>query len=162
VTIDPIDPSPASTTDVIAEDQAPSSSETSTQAEPDATTPPAETAPAGLTEVHIIGMKYVDYFTDGTNTYTFPGDPEIHAHIAEKDAPIPTHEGLTWVHSTGNYLYDTASGDLEEGQYAVQPNGSYIEKKTTFCKLHLNTLQHTLGSPSDRQLSIKRCLGLYQ
>ena len=82
--------------------------------------------------VHIIGTKYIDYFTDGTNMYTFPGDPEIHAHIAEKDAPIPTHEGLTWVHSTGQYLYDTASGDLEVGQYALQANGTYIQKAHPF------------------------------
>ena len=95
-------------------------------------TPATESAPQDLTLVHIIGTKYIDYFTDGTKTYTFPGDPEIHAHIAEKDAPIPTHEGLTWVHSTGQYLYDTASGDLEVGQYALQPNGTYIQKAHPF------------------------------
>ena len=82
--------------------------------------------------VHIIGAKYIEYFTHGTNMYTFPGDPEIHAHIAEKDAPIPTHEGLTLVHSTGQYLYDTASGDLEAGQYALQANGTYIQKAHPF------------------------------
>ena len=95
-------------------------------------TPAAESAPQELTLVHIIGTKYIDYFTDGTNTYTFPGDPEIHAHIADKDAPIPTHEGLTWVHSTGQYLYDTASGDLEVGQYALQLNGTFIQKAHPF------------------------------
>ena len=84
--------------------------------------------PIGLTEVRIIGTKYTDYFTDGINTYTFPGDPQIHARIADKDAPIPKHEGLTWVHSTGQYLYDTPSGDLEVGQYALQPSGTYIER----------------------------------
>ncbi|WP_156795411.1 hypothetical protein [Bradyrhizobium icense] len=91
-----------------------------------------EPPPEGLTEVHIIGTKYTDYFTDGATVTSYPGDPEIHAHIAEPNAPIPTHEGLTWVHSTGSYLYDTSSGDLEEGQYAMQPNGSYIEKRPPF------------------------------
>ena len=43
-------------------------------------TPASESAPQDLTLVHIIGTKYIDYFTDGTKTYTFPGDPEIHAH----------------------------------------------------------------------------------
>ena len=95
-------------------------------------TPAIESAPQELTLVHIIGTKYIDYFTDGTNTYTYPGDPEIHAHIAEKDAPIPTHDGLRWVHSTGQYLYDTASGDLEVGQYALQPSGTYIQKAHPF------------------------------
>ena len=95
-------------------------------------TPAIESAPQDLTLVHIIGTKYIDYFTDGTNTYTFPGDPELHAHIADKDAPIPTHEGLRWVHSTGQYLYDTASGDLEVGQYALQLNGTVIQKAHPF------------------------------
>ena len=115
-------------TDIDATGTAPSDT-TSTSS---SSTPAAESAPQDLTLVHIIGTKYIDYFTDGTNTYTFPGDPEIHAHIAEKDAPIPTHEGLTWVHSTGQYLYDTASGDLEVGQYALQPNGTYIQKAHPF------------------------------
>jgi hypothetical protein len=92
----------------------------------------SEPPPADLTEVHIIGTKYVDYFTDGTTVRAFPGDPEIDDHFSEKDAPIPTHEGLTWDHSTGSFLYDTASGDLEEGQYAVQPNGTFIEKRAPF------------------------------
>lgn len=95
-------------------------------------TPAIESASQDLTWVHIIGTKYIDYFTDGTNVYTFPGDPEIHAHIAEKDAPIPTRTGLTWVHSTGQYLYDTPSGDLEAGQYALQPSGAYIQKAHPF------------------------------
>src|SRR4030095_762842 len=96
-----------------AETAAPSSTETTSNSN-SVTEPP----PQGLTEVHIIGTKYIDYFTDGTTITSYPGDPEIHAHIAEPNAPIPTHEGLTWVHSVGNYLYDTESGDLEEGQYA--------------------------------------------
>jgi hypothetical protein len=87
---------------------------------------PTEPAPEGLTEVHIIGTKYIDYFTDGTTVTAYPGDPEIDSHFAQKDAPIPTHEGLTWVHTTGGYLYDTSSGDLEVGQYALQANGTYI------------------------------------
>ena len=32
----------------------------------------------------------------------------------------------------GGYLYDTPSGDLEVGDYAVQPNGSYIENAPPF------------------------------
>jgi hypothetical protein len=64
-------------------------------------TPPAEPAPEGLTEVHIIGTKYTNYFTDGTTITSYPGDPEIDAHLAEKDAPIPTQ------HTAGSYLYDT-------------------------------------------------------
>ena len=91
-----------------------------------------ETPPEDLTEVYVIGMQYTDVFTDGSKTYEFPGDPEIHAHIAEKNAPIPTHEGMTWVHSTGRYLYDTASGELEEGQYAVMRNGSIEAKYPPF------------------------------
>jgi hypothetical protein len=90
-------------------------------------TPSVEPPPEGLTEVRIIGTKYVDYFTDGTTTLAFPGDPAIDSHFDAPNAPIPTHEGLTWVHTTGQHLYDTPSGDLEVGDYAVEPSGAYVE-----------------------------------
>lgn len=91
-----------------------------------------EAVPEGLTKVRIIGTKYTDYFTDGTETFAFPGDPAIGARLGEKDAPIPTREGLTWVHTTGSHLYDTPSGDLEMGQYAVQPNGQNVVNPIPF------------------------------
>lgn len=124
--------------------------EATTQPDPD-TTQTSKVAhgqpPIGLTEVRIIGTKYTDYFTEGINTYTFPGDPQIHARIADKDAPIPKHEGLTWVHSTGQYLYDTPSGDLEVGQYALQPSGTYIEKRPPFVSATSSPLSS--GSSAD-------------
>jgi hypothetical protein len=93
---------------------------------------PTEPAPQGMTEVHIIGTKYIDYFTDGTTTTAYPGDPDIDSHFSEANAPIPTRQGLTWVHTTGGYLYDTPSGDLEVGDYALQPNGSYVVNAAPF------------------------------
>jgi hypothetical protein len=27
--------------------------------------------------VYVVGTKYIDYFTDGTKTYSFPGNPDI-------------------------------------------------------------------------------------
>jgi hypothetical protein len=69
-------------------------------------TPGIEPPPQGLTEVHIIGTKYIDYFTDGSTTFAFPGDPAIDSHFNVPNAQIPTHEGLTWVHTTGQHLYD--------------------------------------------------------
>jgi hypothetical protein len=85
-----------------------------------------------VTLVHIIGTKYTDYFTDGTNVTTFPGDPKIDSNLDKPNAPIPAHEGLKWDHTDGTYLYDTASGDLEVGEYAVQADGSYIENTSPF------------------------------
>jgi hypothetical protein len=79
-----------------------------------------------MTEVHIIGIKYTDYFTDGTTTTSYPGDPDIDSHFSEANAAIPVHEGLTWVHTAGHYLYDTPSGDLEPGDYAYQVDGSIV------------------------------------
>src|SRR6267154_1535774 len=108
------------------------STDTSVATSQATSTPPKEAPTVGLTKVHIIGTKYIDYFTDGTTTYAFPGDPTIDSHFNVPDAPIPTHEGLTWDHSTGQYLYDTPSGDLEVGDYAVQPNGLYIENAPSF------------------------------
>jgi hypothetical protein len=101
------------------------STDTSTAAASDSVTP-TEPPPQGLAEVHIIGTKYTDYFTDGTTITSYPGDPKIGSNFDKPNAPIPTREGLTWDHTTGQYLYDTPSGDLEVGDYAVQPNGSYI------------------------------------
>jgi hypothetical protein len=52
--------------------------------------------------------------------------------LGKRDASTPTHEGLTWVHTTGQNLYDTPSGDLEVGDYALQTNGDYIENAPPF------------------------------
>jgi hypothetical protein len=93
---------------------------------------PTELPPQGLAEVHIIGTKYIDYFTDGTTVTSYPGDPKIDSNFDKPNAPIPTHEGLTWDHTVGQYLYDTPSGDLELGDYAVQANGSYIANAPPF------------------------------
>jgi hypothetical protein len=97
-----------------------------------ATTPAAAPPPIGLTEVHIVGTKYTDYFTDGTTVASYPGDPAIDSNFDKPDAPIPTHAGLTWDHTSGYNLYDTASGDLDVGDYAVQSDGSYIENAPPF------------------------------
>jgi hypothetical protein len=109
-----------------------SASTTVATSSPSTSAPTMEPPPQGLTLVHIVGTKYTDYFTDGTSTVSFPGDPAIDSHFSEPNAPIPTHEGLTWVHTTGGYLYNTPSGDLEVGDYAVQPDNSYIENAPPF------------------------------
>jgi hypothetical protein len=93
---------------------------------------PTEPPPQGLAEVHIIGTKYIDYFTDGTTITSYPGDPKIDSNFDKPNAPIPTHDGLTWDHTAGQNLYDTPSGDLEVGDYAVQANGSYITNAPPF------------------------------
>jgi hypothetical protein len=108
-----------------------------------------ETPPAGMTEVHIIGTKYTDYFTDGTTVTSYPGDPDIDSHLSEPNAPIPTHEGLTWVHTSGQNLYDTPSGDLEVGQYAVQPDGSYIQNAPPSLPFVSSTSTPISDTPTD-------------
>lgn len=129
----------ASTSTVPTDDVASSSPEipaasTSTVAASAAGTssPAVDQPPQGLTLVHIVGTKYTDYFTDGTTVTSYPGDPAINSNFDKPDAPIPTHAGLTWDHTTGGYLYDTTSGDLEVGDYAVQPGGSDIENAPPF------------------------------
>ena len=93
---------------------------------------PTEPPPADLAEIHIIGIKYIDYFTDGSTTIAVPGDQNIDSNLDKPDAPIPTHAGMTWVHTIGENLYDTPSGDLEVGDYALQPDGSYIQHSPPF------------------------------
>ena len=82
--------------------------------------------------MHVVGPKYVDYFTDGTTIFSFPGDPLIDANLNKPDAPIPTHAGLTWVSSKAMEAYDTPSGDLEPGTYAQEANGSFIANTSGF------------------------------
>jgi hypothetical protein len=81
---------------------------------------------SSLKLVHMIGSKYVDYFTDGKKTYSFPGNPDIDSNLNKPNAPIPTHGNLQWVSTTGMEAYDTPSGDLESGDYAQESDGSYI------------------------------------
>jgi len=94
--------------------------------------PPTDAPPPGFTEVHIIGTKYTDYFTDGSTTIAVPGDLNVDGNLDKPNAPIPTHAGMTWVHTTGENLYDTPSGDLEVGDYAVQSDSSYIQNAPPF------------------------------
>ena len=89
----------------------------------------AQSLPSGkpsLKLVHVVGTKYIDYFTDGTKTYPFPGNPDIDSNLNKPNAPIPSHGNLTWVSTSGMEAYDTPSGDLESGDYAQESDGSYI------------------------------------
>lgn len=122
----PAEISPANTTTGAMDNSKAAAPDTSVQKAP--TEPP----PARLAEVHIIGTKYIDYFTDGSTTIAVPGDPNIDGDLDKPDAPIPTHKGMTWVHTTGQNLYDTPSGDLDVGDYAVQADGSYIQHAPPF------------------------------
>jgi hypothetical protein len=72
------------------------------------------------------------YNGDTRTTIAVPGDPAIDSNFDKPDAPIATHEGMTWVHTTGRWLYDTSSGDLEIGDYALQPSGTYIQNAPPF------------------------------
>ena len=76
--------------------------------------------------MHVVGTKYIDYFTDGTKSYSFPGDPALDSNLNMPNAPIPSHKGLTWVSTKSMEAYDTSSGDLESGTYVQEADGSYI------------------------------------
>lgn len=67
-----------------------------------------------------------DTFTDGTNTFTFAGDPKIDANLGKLGATLPTDGTLTWVSTKTLEAYDTQSGDLEAGTYAQEADGSFI------------------------------------
>jgi len=132
----------STTSDTTTASTSPSSGSTTpaTDAASTSATPPAQTQALAQTQaqaqpssgkptlklVHVVGTKYIDYFTDGTKTYTFPGNPDIDSNLNKPNAPIPSHAGLTWVSTSGMEAYDTASGDLEVGTYAQEADGSYI------------------------------------
>jgi hypothetical protein len=109
----------ASSTSVTPPAQAEAPVQTQAQAEPSTSKP-------SLKLVHVVGTKYIDYFTDGTKTYNFPGNPDIDSNLNKPNAPIPSHAGLSWVSTSGMEAYDTPSGDLEAGDYAEEADGSYI------------------------------------
>jgi hypothetical protein len=133
-----------------------SSTTTPATSTPETSVPVAGPAPQGLTLVHIIGTKYVDYFTDGSTVTSYPGDPTIDGNLSKRDAPIPTHPGLTWDHTSGYNLYDTPSGDLELGDYAVQQDGSYIENTPPFAS---STSTQAVSSPTDSTSTAPAVLG---
>jgi len=88
--------------------------------------------PPGFTEVHIIGTKYIDYFTDGSTTIAVPGDPKVDNNLDKPNAATPVHAGMRWVQTTGQNRYDTPNGDLEEGDYALDRDGSYVQHAPPF------------------------------
>src|SRR5258708_31595040 len=143
----PVQTTPADSSTAAA--RSPGSAATVTAAQKPLTEPP----PAGLTEVHIIGTKYTDYFTDGSITIAVLGDPTIAGNFDKPDAPIPTHDGMTWVHTTGQNLYDTPSGDLEVGDYAVQSNGSYLTNPPPFVSSTSTAAQLPASMPGDTEAS---------
>jgi hypothetical protein len=125
----------ASTSSTSASSTPPATDASSTSATPPAQTQPpaqgqAQTQPSSgkptLKLVHVVGSKYVDYFTDGSKTYSFPGNPDIDSNLNKPNAPIPSHGNLKWVSTSGMEAYDTPSGDLEPGDYAQEADGSYI------------------------------------
>ena len=116
----------ATTSTVTAPASTTTTSATTTSTATPAPAAPA-TAPSSLKLVHIIGTKYVDYCTDGTKVTAYPGDPAIDAHFNVPDAPTPKcPAGQKWDHTSGMDKYDTASGDLDVGNYAQQNDGTYV------------------------------------
>jgi hypothetical protein len=100
--------------------------QTKTPDQSQAQSQPSSGAKPTLKLVHVAGTKYIDYFTDGTKTYSFPGNPDIDSNLIKPNAPIPSHGNLKWVSTSGMEAYDTPSGDLEGGDYAQESDGSYI------------------------------------
>lgn len=73
-------------TTIPAADAVTSDSTSSPETTPSKSVTPIKPPPEGLTEAHIIGMKYIDYFTDGTAEYSFPGDPAIDDNFDKPNA----------------------------------------------------------------------------
>jgi len=119
----------ASSTEATTTEPAPDTTDAETPTSPETTnteTSPSTPSAQSLTLVHHVGMKYVDYCTDGSTLTAFPGNPDIDANFDKPDAPQPTcPAGQTWHHTTSMPAYDTASGDLQVGQYALV-DGAFV------------------------------------
>ena len=116
-------------------------------------TPIGPPPPGGLHLVHIIGTKYTDYFTDGSTTVAYRRDPATDPNFDKPDA-IRAPEGMSWVHTTGTWLYDTPSGDLELGDYALQPSGTYIQNAPPFVSSTSTPAQTMSATASDASSSV--------
>ena len=134
------DTSAASTSPLSADTATATGASSTSSTPPDQTQTPdqgqAQSQPSSgkptLKLVHVVGTKYIDYFTDGTKTYSFPGNPDIDSNLDKSNAPIPTHSNLKWVSTSGMEAYDTPSGDLETGDYAQEADGSYISNTPAY------------------------------
>lgn len=73
-----------------------------------------------LQKVNIIGVKYVHIFRNEAGILEIECTKEEYDALGLPGAGAPdiTPKGYEWVTSQGRNKYDTASGDLEDGQYA--------------------------------------------
>jgi hypothetical protein len=121
----PLSADTATTTDASSTPATPLA-QTQTPDQSQAQSQPSNGAKPTLKLVHVVGTKYIDYFTDGSKTYSFPGNLDIDSNLNKPNAPMPTHGNLKWVSTSGMEAYDTPSGDLEVGDYAQEADGSYV------------------------------------
>ena len=104
------DTTTASTSSTSASSTPPATDASSTPATPPAQTQtpdqgqaqsqPSRGAKPTLKLVRVVGTKYIDYFTDGTKTYSFPGNPDVDSNLNKPNAPIPTRGNLQWVYGS--------------------------------------------------------------
>ena len=90
------DTTTASTSSTSASSTPPSTDASSTPATPPAQShaqsQPSNGAKPTLKLVHVVGSKYIDYFTDGTKTYSFPGNPDIDANLNKPSSHVGLHQ----------------------------------------------------------------------
>lgn len=75
-----------------------------------------------LTKVNIIGFKYVHFFANQQGAILeVETTKEDYEQLGQPNPtnPVPPN-GFTWISSAARMKYDTASGDLEDNQYAEE------------------------------------------
>src|SRR5688500_11780076 len=83
-----------------------------------------------MKKVNIIGERAWHVFEDSDgNLVTEKCTIEQYNALALKNPTNPTKQGYKWHHSWKDWKYDTPSGALEDGCYAVEPGRRVLSKK---------------------------------
>lgn len=79
------------------------------------------------------GMSYRNVFQSVSDDSTTEEEitAEAYAAIQTQGTNLPTLEGYVWQHAYGKFVYDTTSGDLEDGCYS-KTSDAYLAKVVGF------------------------------
>lgn len=85
-----------------------------------------------MEEIHIIGVRSAHVFKKDGVTVEVPCTDAEYKALGVKGARRPFVDGYEdwdWEHSYQDHLYDSASGKLENGTYAVETNDRIVMKE---------------------------------
>lgn len=87
-------------------------------------------ANSNFKQANILGEKAWNVFEDSQgNLIKEECTLDEYKSLALPNPTNPTKDGHLWRYSYTDWHYDTPSGRLEDGHFAVQPNGKVVAKR---------------------------------